>query len=450
MRSGHEVDDWTMDSAPVGVASWDSQTLLDAQAMAHVGIWEWSADTGDVRWSPELCRIYGFDPDEFEHDFGRFMATVIPEDRRLIAEAMNAAFTRGSGFDFELRIVGEDGVARTLHAKGVVELDRASGAPARLLGTTQDITARKHAEDGLADSEQRFRAAFDDAPIGMALVGVDGRLLRVNRAATEILGRSSDELLTSDFAALTHPDDLAADLVEFNRLLDGEGESYRLEKRYLRPGGEVVWAQLSVSLVRAPDGAADYFVSQIQDVSEERRLREHLHRLADHDALTGLHNRRRFDQDLLVQASRANRYGEQAAIVLLDLNHFKQVNDLHGHHQGDDVLRRVAGAIRARLRTSDSAARIGGDEFAALLMQVSAEQAERIAEDLRAAVDEAAGLGVTVSVGVAPLHSDGSPVEAMKAADRAMYAAKMTRGRRSERSNKAKARSTPSGAPETP
>lgn len=416
-----------MPSSSTRIEAWDARTLFDAQAMAHVGIWEWSTDTGVVRWSPELCRIYGFDPDEFEHDFDRFMATVVPEDRPLIDQAMSAAFTDGRGFEFELRIVGEDGIARTLHAKGDVEVDPATGRPVRLLGTTQNITARKHAEHALSDSERRFRAAFDDAPIGMALVAPDGRLLRVNRAFEEMLGRSAEELLELDFAAITHPDDLAADADEVNRLLAGDADSYRLEKRYLRPDGAVVWAQLSVSLVRAPDGTPDYFVSQVQDVSEERRLREHLHHLADHDALTGLHNRRRFDHDLLAQSSRANRYGEEAAVVLLDLNRFKQVNDTHGHHEGDEVLRRVAAAISSRLRASDSAARIGGDEFAALLVRVSERQAQRIGRELVAAVDSAAGSGVTASMGVAVLVRDTPPDDAMRAADRAMYADKTAR-----------------------
>lgn len=409
---------------PTDPTVWASETLLAAQAMAHVGMWEWSAETGAVRWSEELCRLYGFNDERFEHDFDRFMATVVEEDRHLIADAMARAFRDREGFDFELRIVGEDGIARVLHAKGQVRVDPATDRVVGILGTSLDITGRKEAEAARAESELRFRTAFDDAPIGMVLVGTDGAMLRVNRSVAQMLGRSQEELLCLDFAQVTHPDDIEADLEQFQRLLDGEADGYTLEKRYLRPDGEVVWANLSVSVVRDEEGRPDYFVSQVQDVTEQRRLREHLHHLADHDPLTGLCNRRRFDHELAAGFSRAERYGEVAAIVLLDLNGFKRVNDTLGHHEGDEVLRRVAAALRARVRASDCAARIGGDEFAVLLLEVGLAEAEHVAGGLATAIAEAAGHGVTASVGVAMVDTTRPLEDALRAADRAMYARK--------------------------
>ena len=401
---------------------WGEQTLLDAQAMAHVGMWEWSAATGEIRWSPELCRIFGFDPDGFEHDFDRFMATVIGDDRPLIEQAMVTALQHGEPFDFELRIVGEDGQARTLHAVGQVRLDPETGRPDRILGTTQDITQRSLAEQASSASERMFRTAFDDAPIGLALVGLDGAFLRVNRSLCAMLDRSAEELLGSGFQPITHPEDLDADLASVARLIAGEAESYEMEKRYLRSDGEVVWATLSVSLVRDVKGAPDYFVSQIQDISEARRLREHLHHLADHDALTSVHNRRRFDEDVAVQASRTKRYGESAAVILIDLNHFKQVNDRLGHHEGDEVLKRVAATLQGRVRASDVVARIGGDEFATMLLNITVAEAEKMAAEIAAAISREVGHGVTASCGVAMLDTD--PDAAMRAADSAMYAEK--------------------------
>lgn len=407
---------------PTRQAPWDEQTLLDAQAMAHVGMWEWSAATGEIRWSPELCRIYGFDPDGFEHDYDRFMATVVDEDRPLIEQAMVTALGHGESFDFELRIVGEDGHARTLHAVGQVRLDPETGRPDRILGTTQDITERKLAEAASSASERMFRAAFDDAPIGLALVGLDGGFLRVNRSLCAMLDRTAEELLGSGFQPITHADDLDADLAAVARLIAGDAESYEIEKRYLRADGEVVWAALSVSLVRDGAGEPHYFVSQIQDISEARRLREHLHHLADHDALTGVRNRRRFDEDLAAQASRAQRYGERAAVILIDLNHFKQVNDRLGHHEGDEVLKRVAATLQRRVRVSDVVARVGGDEFALLLLNISVAEADRMAAEVAQAISREVGHGVTASCGVAMLEAD--PDDAMRAADRAMYAEK--------------------------
>jgi len=403
------------------------RTFLDAQAMARVGVWEWDQSTGQVEWSPELCRIYGFDPDDFEHDFARFLSTVIEEDRHLIDAAMIAATTTGEGFDFELRIRREDGEARIVHAVGRVDLDE-DGRPERILGTTQDITERRLTEEARRESEDLFRVAFEDAPIGMALVSLEGRMLRVNRACSAIMGRPVQELLDLTFQEITHPDDLDADLDHLGRLLAGDARSYSMEKRYLTPDGGEVWASLSVSLVFDGNGDPDYFVSQIQDITEQKRLREHLHRLADHDDLTGLHNRRRFTEDLVAQASRASRYGEPATLLIFDLDDFKRVNDTHGHQAGDDLLRRVGAAISERVRANDLAARLGGDEFAVLLPYTAAAEGERVAQDLRRAISAAAGDGLTASVGSATLDARlNDPDGAYVLADRAMYAAKRAR-----------------------
>jgi diguanylate cyclase (GGDEF)-like protein/PAS domain S-box-containing protein len=405
---------------PMSDLRWTEGTLLEAQTLAHVGVWEWRVDSGHVQWSPELYRMYGFEADAGrtpEQDLQRVAATVLPQDWPLLAAARDAALTRGESFDFELRIIREDGEHRTLHAVGRVDVDPQTGKTTRILGTTQDITPRKSAEAALGESEKRFRAAFDNAPIGMALVGLDGRMLRVNRAAAALFGRPVAELTRMNFRELTHPEDLAENLGLVEAMLRGESDGYTMEKRYLRPDGEVFWAELSVSLVRDDNGEPDYVLSQVQDVSEPRRLREHLHHLADHDALTGLLNRRSFDRALkLVDAN-----GTEAAVAVIDLDNFKQVNDRFGHHEGDRVLETVATTIRQRLRRMDFAARLGGDEFALLLLDVDLEAAATVAELLADSVTKAAGHGVGCSVGVARVGGGEDAAAAMRAADRRMY-----------------------------
>jgi diguanylate cyclase (GGDEF)-like protein/PAS domain S-box-containing protein len=169
---------------------------------------------------------------------------------------------------------------RFLHAEGhtvwaslSVSLVRdAEGEPLYFVSQIQDVTERKRAESALRESEQRFRGSFERAATGMALVGTDGRFLRVNRSLCEILGYPERELLGKTFQELTHPDDLEFDLEHLRRLLAGEVRTYQTEKRYLHQDGHVVWALLSVSVVHDEEDEPLYFVSQIQDVSERKKV----------------------------------------------------------------------------------------------------------------------------------------------------------------------------------
>jgi diguanylate cyclase (GGDEF)-like protein/PAS domain S-box-containing protein len=291
--------------------------------------------------------------------------------------------------------------------------------------------------DSLRDREALVRAtklvstAFADAPVGMALVGLDGAWLKVNRSICELTGYTEAELLARTFQEITHPDDLDADLEQVQRLLAGEIERYAMEKRYYTAGGDLIWANLSVSLVSAPDGTPEHFISHIEDITTRKRLEQSLQRLADHDPLTELWNRRRFEEDLQRQVGRCKRYGEQAALFLLDLDDFKQVNDTLGHKTGDDLLRAVAMAMRKRLRSTDALARLGGDEFAVLVANVTPEQAavlaEELAETIRSNRVRVRGreIGATASIGVAFLdRSVESDESVLIAADVAMYQAK--------------------------
>ncbi len=292
-----------------------------------------------------------------------------------------------------------------------------------------DVTRERDRDRHLRDSEEQFRVAFSHAPIGMALVGLDGRFLQVNNMLCDITGYPRDQLTELTFQDITHPDDLNADLDEVERLLSGETNAYQMEKRYFDARGHTLWILLSASLVRSADGAPLHFVSHIEDISGRKREEQQLRRMAERDSLTGVLNRGRFDAELTRHQSMASRYGHRVAVVVMDVDGLKSTNDSKGHAAGDDLLRQVASTVGERLRATDIFARIGGDEFGLLLQNIGPQQAHAVAADLVRLV--AASCNATISAGVAMIRSDAAGGE-LELADEAMYEAKRSGGNRAQ------------------
>jgi diguanylate cyclase (GGDEF)-like protein/PAS domain S-box-containing protein len=273
-------------------------------------------------------------------------------------------------------------------------------------------------------------AVVENAGLGIALVGSDARPFQANPAFCRMLGRSEDELLAMTFADFTHPDDVDADLALYGEMLAGSRDLYRIQKRYLRKDGSVVWGSLTVSAVRRPSGDIAFAVGLVEDVTERVALQEELRQQALHDHLTGLPNRRLLDDRLTHAVRLAERQSHGLAVVAVDIDAFKTVNDRFGHAAGDEVLRAVARSLTDACRDSDTIARVGGDEFVVLCEGTdSAEHADRLAQRLRALLATSVPLpsGGTVAITASVGASAGAPGDLdglLAAADRAMYAQK--------------------------
>jgi len=292
------------------------------------------------------------------------------------------------------------------------------------------VLALRRTTNELSEAEERFRRAFDDSQVGMALTSTAGRFQRVNRALCDVTGYSSDELVGKTFGEITHPDDVEADLEALRELVEGERYGYRTEKRYIHAAGHPVWISLNVSPIYEGDGPPGYLIAQVEDISDRKESEERLTRQALHDSLTGLPNRTLFSDRVRMASSRRGVRG--FAIVYLDLDGFKLVNDTLGHAAGDQVLIEVARRLEPLMRVGDTLARLGGDEYALLCEEVGDEEVRAIADRVIEAMAEpieVQGRAITqaASIGIALYEADGSPTEPdqmLGEADLAMYRAK--------------------------
>lgn len=351
----------------------------------------------------------------------------IPIIRALRGEEANAA-------DLELRRP-EGVLSVAAWAKPVRD---ATGAIVAAVSTFVDITETRHAERALAEAESLFRGAFSNAPTGMALVAMDGAILRVNDSLCTMLGYSEPVLLERNVVDLAHPEDRHIDDDDVREVVRGRVPSYTVDRRYVRCDGIVVWCRQSVSVVRNADGDPQYFITHLQDVTSERASRDRLRDAAHTDELTQLANRRRALEAVASAQAAVHATGTHAAVVYIDLDGFKRINDTYGHDSGDQVLIEVAARLRSCLRPTDTAARLGGDEFLCCLAGLgdSAATAEEhavvVSRRLANAINQPVvvnghELDLRASIGFATADGVSDPLTIIATADRNMYEAKARR-----------------------
>jgi diguanylate cyclase (GGDEF)-like protein/PAS domain S-box-containing protein len=297
------------------------------------------------------------------------------------------------------------------------------------------LHARDRAEAALEASEARFRAVFTDAAVGIGIGDVAGQILEVNPALAEMLGYPPDEFRRRTVRGFLHPEDAASVWEDYRDLVEGRRESFRTEKRFFRADGATIWTQLTVSLIRGPDGTPRFQAAIIEDVTDRRRLTDRLAYEATHDPLTDLPNRALF-LTRLGEALADPTPGAGVGLCMLDLDSFKVINDSLGHVVGDQLLTAVAdrlsGALDAPAGTAGGlVARLGGDEFVVLTRQADPIQLGVLARRLHAAVAapiaiDGYQLAVTASIGAvdAPAGNATTPADLIRAADITLQQAK--------------------------
>jgi diguanylate cyclase (GGDEF)-like protein/PAS domain S-box-containing protein len=377
-------------------------------------------------------RLFGYRREEI---IGQSIGELIPKryrarHRQHMKGYLPSATARPMGVGGELYGLRKDGTEFPIEIS-LSPLDTVEGL--LVSSAIRDISARQLALTELAAAEELFRGAFDGSPIGMALTDDAGEVVRVNDALCALSGHPPDRLVGWRFEALLDPDEPAETRAELGRLLAGGSGEQHVEARFIHACGDPIWVGVQATVLRDRSGAPLRCLVQVQDVTYRHHYEENLHYLATHDPLTGLQNRASFASQLETHADLVRRYGADGALLLLDLDHFKYVNDTLGHHAGDRLIARVASVLAGRLRSSDVLARLGGDEFAVLLPRADAKSAQAVAANLldalraeRITLPRTRDQTITASIGVA-MFDDGDPAtgaDVLVSADLAMYDAK--------------------------
>lgn len=556
---------------------------------AQLGIWHHQLDPEQLDWSDICSRHLALPPGQ-EPSYAGFIAALHPDDRARVMQLVEDSLASRQDYAAEYRVLWPDGSLHWISALGRVYCGN-DGNPERLGGITLDITERKHLEEQLkafnatleqriaertadlvatqerlqqtltrmAQSEQEFRTLFEESPVGIAVLDArTGQILDVNARLERILRRNQDEIDELGWAALTHPDDLAAEREQVIRLKAGEINGFQIIKRYLSPDGSIVWGHLTVTAVEAKgegrqlhlavvediterqsaehrlreseeryrmlfnntmdailivdltgrildindpairqygytreamlqmhiteidtpqdrvnvparlamvdsDGEAKFeaehrdarghiFPVEVRatkvlldgqpavfglcrDISAEKKAQERIEYLAFHDELTGLPNRVQGRCQLQQALTRASQHHGQMALLYLDLDQFKHVNDTYGHAVGDQLLKDLAERLRAHLQAGDILCRLSADEFMLVLpvdvdggdpVTIIARICERLLARIAVPFDiQGYQIHVSSSIGVAIYPADGTDGETlMRNSDQALFAAK--------------------------
>ena len=394
-------------------------------ALAKVGGWELDLPTGAITWTEEVYRIHGIDPST-ELGLLRNLDFYAASARPVIQAAVENAIAHGEPYDLELPFVTAAGRALTVRTQG--EAVMVDGKAVRLFGTFQDVTGRKAIEQAAIDSQRRLRLIADNLPALIAHIDNEQRYRFLGAHIQRVFGTDVEATLGCTMRETRGEATYAQLAPHVEAALRGEKASFSYTDQV---GGRSVRYQSNYIPDIDAAGRVQGFYAMTVDITELYETQRQLELLARVDTLTGLPNRRQFDERIEEALLRSRRLKQTMAVMFLDIDHFKRVNDSLGHAGGDVVLCEFARRLKACVRATDTVARLAGDEFVVLLEGVAGARelrglAEKVVACIRAPFRVAgAELDVTTSVGVATcVDTRLSVADVMALADRALYAAK--------------------------
>ncbi len=415
--------------------------LRDAQQAARIGSYINNLEAGTFEATSTLDEIFGITED-YPHTHEGWVNFMHPDFMQSMHDSLLDSINNKKSFDAEYKIIRpSDGVERWMHGLGEIAFDN-TGKAVSLTGTVQDITDRKQVETTLKASEERFRLMFDRAMDGIVILSDSGKVLAVNEAFARMHGYTPDEMAKLHLRDLDTPETAQGLPEKLARVLAGESLSF--EVTHYHKDGRVLLLEVSSSLITA--NGERLIQAFHRDITERRRTDELVRELAYYDPLTGLANRMLLKDRLIHSMLAGQRSGNFGALLFLDLDNFKPLNDQHGHGVGDMLLAEVAKRLRNCVRQIDTVARFGGDEFIVLLDDLAGDkaqahsQADQVAEKVRSLLADpyemvftnqdgttvqhvqhrgSASIGVTLFLG-----QDSTQDDVLIAADLAMYRAK--------------------------
>ncbi|MCF8160435.1 MAG: EAL domain-containing protein [Polaromonas sp.] len=398
------------------------------------GVWDRDLQTGQKSYSRRCKEMLGYAEDDILPDHRGWESRIHPDDRQAVLTS-NADYIAGKAlrYEVEYRLRCKDGSYKWILSRGMIVSRDPNGKPLRTIGTHTDISERKNAEDTIRLAAKVFKHALE----GIMITALDGTIIEVNDAFTEITGYSRDEVLGQNPRLLksgrqdkAYYEQMWGDLTQKGIWV---GENWNRRKN-----GEIYAQTQKISTARDAQGKPLQYVCLFSDISAEKNHEQELERIARYDSLTQLPNRALLREQLEQALNQTRRRGQHLAVVFIDLDGFKAVNDTHGHEAGDHLLITLAERMKGALRDGDILARLGGDEFVAVLLDLadvdaSAPMLNRLLDAAarpfqygQTRLQVSASLGVTFYPQAQGQEQELAPDQLLRQADQAMYQAKQS------------------------